>query len=262
MDQAQTNPESIRESHVTRILLRKDDVAADTRITVIVSLYNYSRFITDCLDSVHAQTLTGLRLVVVDDASDDASADLVARWLATNGDRFGGYRLLQHVSNQGLARTRNTALAHTTTPLAFILDADNLLYPRCLERLLSALEHCDAAFAFCYAETFGEDRAVHNLYPWNPGRLARGNTIDAMVLLRRSVWELVGGYSTTMPVMGWEDFDLWFKIARAKHWGVLVPEFLTRYRIHGSSMLRTVTNTRTELLWDHLRGNYPEFFAE
>src|SRR5262249_33783070 len=83
-----------------------------------------------------------------------------------------------------------------------------------------------------------------------------------MVLLRKSIWEKLGGYSTNMPVMGWEDFDLWFKLARAKGWGILVPQILTRYRVHGSSMLRTVTNPRADALGSHLRSTYPEFFGD
>jgi hypothetical protein len=61
--------------------------------------------------------------------------------------------------------------------------------------------------------------------------------------------------------MGWEDFDLWFKLARLGHWGVLVPEILARYRVHGESMLRTVTNPKVDRLWAHLRSTYPEFFT-
>ncbi len=130
-----------------------------------------------------------------------------------------------------MARTRNQGFSRARTKYVFVLDADNLLYPRCVEALVSALENSDAAFAYGYIEKFGDVRRLQNTRKWNPHSLARGNTIDAMVLLRKSIWKTVGGYST-IEVMGWEDFDLWFKIARRKGRGILVPEILARYRVH------------------------------
>jgi glycosyltransferase involved in cell wall biosynthesis len=244
------------------VIRQKDAASNDAAVTVIVSLYHYGEYLPECLDSVREQTLDPLHLVIVDDHSRDDSAEVAARWLDARGQRFARYRLLRHVENQGLARTRNTAFAHADTPFVFVLDADNALYPRCLERLLSALENCRASFAYCIAQTFGDAAGLTNYIPWNPRHFAINNIIDAMALLRKSDWEKVGGYSTTMPVMGWEDFDLWFKLARAGGWGALVPEVLTRYRVHATSMLRSVTNPRVNLLWPHLRATYPEFFAD
>lgn len=231
-------------------------------VTVTISLFNYEKHVPACLDSVAAQTLGPIEILVVDDCSTDASPRVVTHWLEENGPRFTRYRLLHHRRNQGLAHARNTAFAHAAAPLVFVLDADNILYPPCLDRLYAALQTSEASFAYCYAEAFGEKTGLINLKPWNPNSFSENNHIDAMVLLRKSVWEQVGGYSTDMPVMGWEDFDLWFKIARAKGWGIQVPEILTRYRVHATSMLNAITNHNGDLLWAHLRTKYPELFPE
>jgi len=228
--------------------------------SVVVSLYNYGHYVTECLESVRIQTLEGLDLIVVDDCSTDGGGDEVARWLETAGERFNRYRLLRHVQNEGLASARNTAFEHARTEFVFVLDADNVLYPRCVQQLVTALRHCQADFAYCYVEKFGEAIGLHNVRAWNPADLQHGNTIDAMVLLRRATWQAVGGYSADMT-RGWEDFDLWFKIARINGWGVQVPEILARYRVHGQSMLTRVTNPRAEMLWADLRAKYPEFFT-
>jgi glycosyltransferase involved in cell wall biosynthesis len=225
-------------------------------------LFNYAHHVGSCLDSVLAQTLAPLDLVVVDDRSTDSSAAVVGQWFRQHADRFAYCELVRHRTNRGLARTRNTAFGRTKSPYVFVLDADNLLYPRCLDRLKSALDHCRATFAYCYAERFGDVSGLLNVHPWNPAHFQINNTIDAMALLRRSAWEAAGGYSTDMPVMGWEDFDLWFKMARQKGWGILVPEILARYRVHGTSMLRAVTNPRVEILRAHMRATYAEFFSE
>ncbi|MFQ6023462.1 MAG: glycosyltransferase family 2 protein [Acidiferrobacterales bacterium] len=230
-------------------------------VTVAISLYNYEEFIASCVESVREQTLSELDLVVVDDCSTDGSVGVVCDWLIRNGDRFAGYLFIRHKSNQGLAGSRNTAFENARTKFVFVLDADNLLYPRCLERLRLALENCDASFSYCYLEKFGEEHGLQNTHAWKPDSLRHGNTVDAMVLLRKSVWQEIKGYSVA-PVMGWEDFELWFKIARIGGWGILVPEILARYRVHGKSMLKNVTNRNMGKLWSHLRSTYPEFFTK
>jgi len=234
-----------------------------SKVTVVVPLYNYKDYISSCLESIKAQTIQNLELIVVDDYSIDGSLDVAYDWLDKNGARFDRYLLIRHNSNRGLAASRNTGFTQARTKFVFPLDADNLLYPRCLEVLVRALENCDASFAYCYLEKFGEITALQNTKPWNPMSLQYGNTIDAMVLLRRYVWEMVGGYSTNEVMrLGWEDFELWFKIARGGGWGILVPEILAKYRVHRSSMIHTTTTPNIGRLWQYLRLHYPEFFTE
>jgi len=230
-------------------------------LTVIVSLFNYACYIEECLDSVLAQTLADLELVVINDCSTDHSLSVVSSWCARNSGRFHRYVIGQHRQNRGLAATRNSALAHARTPYVLTLDADNALYPRCLQQLRSALDHCDAAFAYCYLEKFGKVASLQNTKPWDPAAFRYGNTIDAMVLHRRAVLEKVGGYSTDMPAMGWEDFDLWFKLARNHGWGIMVPEILARYRVHDRSMLLRTTNPNADKLWEYLQNKYSDLLV-
>lgn len=249
-------------AHAIEVVCRGGQPEQSATATVIVSLYDYEHHIVECLESVRTQALADLDLVVVDDCSSDLSLKVVREWLGQHGGRFARYLLLQHKTNGGLARARNTAFAHSRTEYVFVLDADNLLYPRCVEALVAALDNCAASFAYCIHEKFGEVHGISNFEPWTPSALRTGNMVDAMVLLRKSVWEKVGGYSTSMPVMGWEDFDLWFKVARAGGWGILVPEILAKYRAHGGSMLNCVTNPKADRLWAYFRANYPEFFSK
>jgi glycosyltransferase involved in cell wall biosynthesis len=228
--------------------------------TVTISLFNYKECIVGCLESVKSQTIYDLDLLVVDDCSTDSSLEVARKWVCENGGRFRNCMLIHHKINRGLPTARNTGVSNARTEYVFVLDADNLLYPRCLERLVTALDHCSASFAYCYLEKFEKEIYLQNVKPWNPATLKYGNTIDAMVLLRKCVWEQVGGYSTNMPAMGWEDFDLWFKIAKVGGWGILVPEILARYRVHRSSMLYTVTNPNADMLWAYLRSNHPQLF--
>jgi glycosyltransferase involved in cell wall biosynthesis len=232
----------------------------DSAVTVAVSLYDYRDYVLSCLESVEAQTMSDLDLIVVDDHSADGAEAIVARWMEENNERFGRCTLVRHTRNRGLAAARNTAFARARTEYVFVCDADNVLYPRCLQQLAAALDMTPASFAYCQLEQFGAVSGVQNIHAWNPDGLREGNKIDAMALLRRSAWDAAGGYSDDMPAMGWEDFDLWFKIARMKGWGVQVPEILARYRVHLDSMIHSVTNQSADRLWDYLRSKHSDFF--
>jgi hypothetical protein len=65
-----------------------------------------------------------------------------------------------------------------------------------------------------------------------------------------------------MPCQGWEDYDLWFKIARDGGYGLQVPQILARYRVHRNSMLHIETNAQKNVpqLLGYLRASYPEFY--
>ncbi|MFZ5809916.1 MAG: glycosyltransferase [Chloroflexota bacterium] len=230
-------------------------------VTVIISLFNYQQYIKECLESVKKQTLKSFDLLVVDDCSQDNSTTVVKNWMRENHSRFNRCSLLRHKQNMGLAQTRNTAFDQASTPFVFVLDADNALYPRCLERHLAVLCDCDASFSYSYLEVFGAVKGLQNTILWDKKILQFGNMVDAMVMLRKSAWEQAGGYSI-MEVMGWEDYDLWFKIARNGGWGILIPEILARYRVHTKSMLRTITNPKSDRLREILLQCYPEYFTD
>src|SRR5262245_44156392 len=69
------------------------------RVAVIVTCYNYARFVEDALDSVAAQTYPNFECVIVDDASTDDSLCIIERWIAAAND--SRFRLIKSVSNRG-----------------------------------------------------------------------------------------------------------------------------------------------------------------
>lgn len=213
-------------------------------ITVGVSLHNYCRFIIDTLDSVAAQTFERITLIVVDDGSTDNGPDLTLAWMRQHGKRFIRSIFVSRERNRGLAAARNLALELTQSPFYFVLDADNMLYPRCLERLSIALKSDrNAAMAYPLLEVFGDACGLMGTAVWSVNRFEEGNYIDAMSLMRTPRLRELGGYAK-MNVTGWEDYDLWCNFVERKWYGIRVPEILARYRVHGESMLNTITRRK------------------
>lgn len=219
------------------VFLEEKPPVAD--VAVIMPVYNYAHYVVEALESVKAQSLPGIELIVVDDRSTDDSLAVVRRWMEENKDRFQRVALLQNKKNSFLGLARNAAFAFAEAPLVLPLDPDNKLLPRCAETCANALEGSGAAMAYPHIQQFGDATGMMGTLPWSPSRLVMGNYIDAMAMLRKSAWAAIGGYQN---LFGWEDFDLWCKFAENGMWGMQIPEVLAQYRVHGKSMLRTHTH--------------------
>lgn len=225
-------------------------------VSVAVSLFEYERFVEECLDSVRAQTHEAIELIVVDDASvRDGSAERCRAWMERHAARFDRALLLRHPRNLGLAEARNTAFAAARTDFVFVLDADNSIFPRALARLLEGARSAFAEVSYSQIALHGDRIGVGHADVWSRYRMRIGNYVDAMALVGRAAWREVGGYSHLEG--GWEDFDFWCKLMERGTQAIFVPEILCRYRIHGTSMLRTSTVVSTEQLKVELTVRHP-----
>jgi glycosyltransferase involved in cell wall biosynthesis len=205
-------------------------------VAVAVSLYNYAQYIGSCLDSVHAQTHQWLELIVVDDVSLDDNSLAVARaWLESHAERFERVLLLRQQRNQGCGAARNAAFAAAHSEHVFVLDADNMIYPRAISRLHEALRQGGYGAAFSQLEFFGAQQRIGYADVWSAAQFAQGNYVDAMALIDKAAWQKAGGYA---DLYSWEDYDLWCKFIEQGIEAVFVPEILCRYRVHNASMLR------------------------
>lgn len=203
-------------------------------VSVIVTLFNYAAFLPECLDSVAKQHHRPLELIVVDDGSSDESIETARNWMTAHGDEFERCLLIQHGENYGLSQSRNTAFAACKSEYAFVLDADNAIYPRAIGRLLTALSTSEAGAAYSQLEMFGAVTKLGMADVWDVEYFKKGNFVDAMGLIAKSAWREVGGY--TNMNYGWEDYEFWCKFIEHDITGVFVPEILCRYRVHGTSM--------------------------
>lgn len=227
-------------------------------VTVCVPLYNYSSYIIETLSSLLAQTQSDISLVVVDDGSNDNSIEVTENWLKQFSGRFTRAVLAANLENAGLAITRNTATSISGSSYTFYLDADNLLYPRCIGRHLEALQRSsDAQAAFSLIEVFDGQSGIMGGEVFNRDRLKHGNYIDAMAMLDREFLIKLGGYHHIQ--YGWEDYDLWLRMCEAGAHAIQIPEILSRYRVHGSSMLRSLTNVNNNhvKLRNNMAGRHP-----
>ena len=225
-------------------------------ISVLVTLYDYESLVAETLDSIIASRDVGIEVVIVEDHATDNSRQVVTDYLGEHPDV--PMLLLAKDANEGLAAARNTGIDACRAELVMIMDADNLVYPTCLRRMADAL-HGDpeAAFAYAALEEFGGLAHVRSAFAWNPAWLCAANYIDAQTMIRRSALVELGGYRVGDPlVFGWEDWEMWLRLASRGQHGVLVPEMLGRYRVQSGSMIG-LTNLSVDESLAHLRVLHP-----
>src|SRR5208283_5320153 len=99
-------------------------------VTVAIPCYNAEATVRFALESVISQTFQDFEIIVVDDASKDATREVIAGF----GDPR--LRLIAHASNRGPAAARNTAFDAARGEWICTLDADDALAPDYLESLL------------------------------------------------------------------------------------------------------------------------------
>jgi hypothetical protein len=218
---------------------------ADPEVSVVVSLYNYADVVTDTLSSVAASEGIRFELIVVEDHATDNSRAVVKQFI--DGHPSVPMTLIAKDANQGLAAARNAGFEHARAPLVMVMDADNTIYPSCLRKLADALHgNPDVDAAYAILEDFGDQRNIRSALAWDVDRLCRANYIDAQAMLRKKAWQRLGGYRADDDlVYGWEDWDLWLRLASWGGRAMLVTQILGRYRVQRGSMI-ALTNLATD----------------
>jgi hypothetical protein len=191
-------------------------------VSVIIPLYNKSKYIVRTLDSVLSQAFRDFEVIVVDDGSTDGSDALVRRY---DDSRL---RMIQQ-ANAGPAAARNRGLAEANAPYVAFLDADDEWLPGYLERVLGILKdhpECDAVASTCLLETPETGRISYFKHlglaegVWNVGmcrsRKDRASVFytftSSTIVCRREVVQRYGGFYEKDRCMCGEDLYLWTQI--------------------------------------------------
>ena len=209
---------------------------ASATFSVAIPVYQGAHFIAGAIDSVLAQTVPPLELIVVDDGSTDDLAGAVAP--------YGEQVRVARVPHAGLAAARNSGMREAAGDFVVFLDADDVLEPQYLEALgaLSALRpDLDILTTDCYFERGGEITGrfyEENDFPVDDQRTAilRRCFLTTKTAVRRAPYLAAGGCDPSPDLQGAEDWHLWARlIVRGARAG-LVDAPLSRYRMHDSQM--------------------------
>ncbi len=137
------------------------------KLSVIVPVYNVERYLAACVDSLLAQTLGDLEILLVDDGSADSSGEIADRYAAAHPDRI---RCL-HVDNGGQGRARNFALPLARGEYLGFVDSDDWVLPDMYEKLCRRADETGADMVACdFLERYedGSEKEVPGAFQDHP----------------------------------------------------------------------------------------------
>jgi hypothetical protein len=108
-------------------------------ISVVVPIYNVERYLRQCVDSLLAQTLKDIEIILVDDGSPDSSGAIADEYADTYDNV-----ICIHQNNSGLGPARNTGIAHAHGDYIGFVDSDDWAEPQMFERLYREACRSDA----------------------------------------------------------------------------------------------------------------------
>jgi glycosyltransferase involved in cell wall biosynthesis len=202
------------------------------QVSVIIPTYNRSEFLRVAVGSALTQTLQDLEIIVVDDASEENTEEVISQF---DDKRV---RLIRHETNQGVSAARNSGVMNSRGKYIAFLDDDDEWFPEKIERQWDLLEKSPKTVGVVYTGWVGADaatgRIIYNLAPSH-----KGDIFEVMVLqdslaptssffVRKECFEKVGLFDIELQYG--EDFDMWLRIAREFQFDYL-KEPLVRYSI-------------------------------
>ena len=204
------------------------------RVSVVLPVYNGENYLRVAIDSVLAQTLPDVELIVVDDGSRDGTRSIV--------DSYGDSVRYVHQENAGVAAAVNHGIRESRGQYISWLSHDDAFLPAKLERQVAALERAGEP-AVCYTDAAMIDAAGNVTREVHLPEYPRGGAVPALltggeigfaaysICYDRRCIDIVGPYSRQWPYT--QDAEMLLRMAR-RFPMLRVPEVLVRIREHAA----------------------------
>lgn len=193
----------------------------DSRVDVVIPCYNYGRYLSECVTSTLSQEGVDVRVLVIDDASTDNSAEVAAE-LARRDRRV---EFIRHQANKGHIRTYNEGIEWASGEYWLLLSADDMLAPGALRRATSVMNRyphvglaygralCGPAAASFPTPTDGNEFLLigGRDFLQYMCRTAQNPVPTPTAVVRTAVQKQIGGYLPELPHSG--DVEMWMRIA-------------------------------------------------
>ncbi|NOS90483.1 MAG: glycosyltransferase [Cyclobacteriaceae bacterium] len=228
-------------------------------VTVMCLCYNQARFVAEAIQSVFDQTYSPIQLIVMDDGSTDASAEIIIQTLKDRSD----VRFIRHNENVGYTKTLNEAIGLAEGEWIIDLAADDVLLPNRVEEGIRLMIERGDMYVVHYsdAEMISEtghsirrhsDRFPHPTIPQGDiyqALINRYFVSSPTLMFRKEVILTIGGYDENLA---YEDFDFLMRASR-QFLFCYSPMVLIRKRVVAGSMSDRQFQRGTAQRWSTLK---------
>ncbi|MNO46588.1 UDP-Glc:alpha-D-GlcNAc-diphosphoundecaprenol beta-1,3-glucosyltransferase WfgD [compost metagenome] len=242
-------PDAEREFIVPILTASASAFSLEPEISILLCAYNEENYIPWAIRSVLAQTFSAWELIIVDDASTDTTATLVAAFMPDSR-----IHCVRNETNQGKAYSLNRGLQEARGRWIVELDADDWLAPECLELMIKVARRDEGRTALWYSDYYewvelrsGELRfkGLHRSSSTIDGqRLLEQAVPLALRFYRKETLLQIGGWYTEDPSRSrlYEDFEIIVRLLNIFPIAY-VPKALYHRRLRLSSITRRHTNS-------------------
>lgn len=220
-------------------------------VSVIVPVYNAARWLPELFGSLRSQTYGNMEVILVDDGSTDTSAADCLQ-LSEGDPRF---RIVRK-PNGGLSSARNFGLEHAGGEWIFFIDADDMVQPQALERLVATARttHADIVVG-----SFENTSRMSSPPATRSPRILAPHEAVAVSLYQtppmNHAWGTLYSRGIFFPDgprftegLWYEDLDLFYRLFERASRVAYLPEKLYFYRKNPSSFINTVSPARFDAL--------------
>lgn len=230
----------------------------ETVVSIITPCYNQSKFLSEALDSVLAQTCTNWECIIINDGSTDNTEEVALEY--TRRDQR--FKYIQQ-ENQGVIAARNNAIKQSHGRYILPLDGDDKIESSFLEKAVLILDdNPQVKLVYGDVEYFGAKKGLLELRPYSFRTLLVANCFSNSVLFRRTDYDTAGGYNPTMKG-GLEDWDLWISILANGGSVKKIEDVTLYYRIlpssRNSEASKKAQQLRNQIWKNHLDVYQREF---
>lgn len=233
-------------------------------VSIIMCSYNHAEYIGKSIESILAQTITDIELIVIDDASSDNSREVIQKYQQLDNR----VRPIFHPENKGISITVNDGLDAATGKYVGFNGSDDIWLPHKLEVQLKKFEENEDVVVWAAGDIINREGTVTgNVKEWAEGKAVSGDIFESLVeknyifgqtrlVKRENIKDI--RFSTEFVYLNDWVFDLELAL---RYPYVYIDESLAQYRIHGENSI-----TRDRKTWDqdnyhvrrYLLRNYPE----
>jgi len=243
-----------------------NEKSASPHVSVVITCYNYGRYLTGALESVFAQTFTDFEVIVVDDGSTDDTPAIMAKYAERP------YLLYIRQDNGGQAKAKNTGFRNARGKYIGFLDADDLWEKDKLEKQLKLFSSDSIGVVYTrprYIDGDGRDldfKLTGEYLKPQRGRVTNFLFMDNFIpfssaLVRRDCLERFGAFDETLK-MG-IDWDLWLRISTVYQFD-FVDEPLLIYRMgHADQMSKNAEERQrsSDKIMRRFEKRFPEYIS-
>lgn len=203
-------------------------------VSIIMPVYNKAKFLQESIQSVAKQEYPNIELIIVNDGSKDNSYEVSLNEIK----KYKNHNMQVFTKeNLGVAHTRNYGFFRAKGDYLMNFDADDILCPSYVSKLVLTLENTHTDVCFSNLEMFGNEVSKWIPNDYSQERIKYENTIPASAIFRNILFALTKGQKVSLGFG--EDWEFWVNMSRFGIKVSRVNEELYRYRVIDDGIMGT-----------------------